>query len=128
MSKIFIKKINHMKKQLGQWGENLAAAFLIKKGYQLLAKNWRTRFGEVDLVMRQGETNVFVEVKTRRGLGFGYPEDALSAAKLEKLECACEDYLASHNLANDWRLDCLAIIGDPHLGIKDIQHIEGWQA
>jgi len=113
-------------KNLGKWGEETAASFLLKKGYQLIDKNWRTREGEIDLVMRDGSTLVFVEVKTRSNKNFGYPEEALSEKKLEHLVSAGEQFLQNYGGDPDYRIDCVAIIGRPH-GPVEIEHILGIQ-
>ncbi len=66
------------RQRLGRWGEGVAATHLEAHGYTILARNWRCAAGEIDLVARDGETLVFVEVKTRRGRAYGAPEEALT--------------------------------------------------
>src|SRR5690606_10776232 len=73
------------RRSLGRWGENLAANHLAAEGLTIIERNWRCRDGEIDLVARDGETFVFVEVKTRRGRDFGAPEEALTPRKAQKL-------------------------------------------
>jgi len=114
-----------MGQRLGQWGEERAAAFLINKGYELLDTNWRSRPGEIDLVMKDGEEIVFVEVKTRRGLGFGYPEEAINDKKIASLVEVCEKYINEKGIDLDWRLDVVAVIGDEKTGAQNIEHIQG---
>jgi putative endonuclease len=92
------KKYN---KKLGAFGEDLAANFLMKKGYKLIEKNWRIVEGEIDLIMKKEQELVFVEVKTRASRTFGFGEDAVSAIKLAKIKNAIEAYLVT---AED---DCL---------------------
>ena len=70
---------------LGKQGEDLAAEYLQKKGYRILQRNFRCRRGELDLVALQGRTLVFVEVKTRRGLQFGEPREAVTQTKQQHL-------------------------------------------
>ncbi|MDP9485252.1 MAG: YraN family protein, partial [Actinomycetota bacterium] len=69
----------------GEWGERLALRYLVERGYELIERNYRTRHGEIDLVMRQGTTLVFVEVKLRRGTGFGGPLEAVTTRKQDTL-------------------------------------------
>jgi len=103
--------------ELGRWGENLAADFLIKQGYTIIAKNVRTPYGELDLIAQQpvksrpGEsTIVFVEVKTRRSRTFGYPEESVTTSKQEHLISAALHYLQDNpDLESDWRVDVIAI-------------------
>ncbi|HOU41061.1 MAG TPA: YraN family protein, partial [Promineifilum sp.] len=73
------------RRRLGNWGEGVAAVQLEAKGYAIVARNWRCAVGEIDLVARDGETLVFVEVKTRRGRAYGAPEEALTPRKAQKL-------------------------------------------
>ena len=79
---------------LGRWGENQAADHLTAAGYSLVARNWRCRGGEIDLIFRDGETVVFVEVKTRRGRAYGAPEEALTPHKAQKLLDLGQQYVA----------------------------------
>ena len=72
-------------KRLGDRGEEAAAKFLANKGYKILARQFRTPLGELDLVARDGGTLVFVEVKTRRSLRFGLPSDAVGVTKQRKI-------------------------------------------
>ena len=111
---------------LGKWGEETAASFLMDKGYKLIEKNWRTRQGEIDLVMQDGASLVFVEVKTRSTKNFGYPEESLTQEKLEHLTSACEQFLQTYGRDPDYRIDCVAIIGRPD-GPVEIEHILGIQ-
>ncbi len=98
------------RQKLGRWGETLAADYLTQKGYVLLERNARTPYGELDLVMRQGEATVFVEVKTRASPLFGLPEESITSRKQAHLLNAAQAYLQSHpEMAGDWRVDVVAI-------------------
>ncbi len=79
---------------LGRRGEEAAAEFLIGRGMQVVTRNWRCRHGELDIVAREGATMVFCEVKTRRGLGYGSPLAAITAAKQARLRTLVGHYLA----------------------------------
>jgi putative endonuclease len=70
---------------LGAHGEDLAVRYLQGKGLRVLERNWRCRFGEIDVVARDGETVAFIEVKTRRGLGYGYPIEAVTTQKQRRI-------------------------------------------
>ena len=70
----------------GAWGEDLALRYLIQHGYKLLERNYRTRRGEIDLIVRKDDTLVFVEVKLRRGSGYGDPLEAVTPTN--KMPCA----------------------------------------
>lgn len=71
--------------QLGAFGEDLAAEFLASIGMTVLERNWRCRYGELDLIARDGAVLVFVEVKTRTGLGYGSPAEAVTPAKADRI-------------------------------------------
>ncbi|WP_353828219.1 YraN family protein [Agromyces sp. SYSU T0242] len=71
--------------ELGRRGERLAAEHLEARGMRVLERNWRCRHGEIDLVVRDGDETVFVEVKTRSGDGYGHPFEAITARKLARL-------------------------------------------
>lgn len=79
--------------ELGVRGEDEAARFLKKQGYRILERNFRSRLGEIDIVARDGDTIVFVEVKTRSGDSFGSPKDALSKSKMRRITRGSMDYL-----------------------------------
>ena len=72
-------------KELGKVGEEAALGYLKERGYEIIEQNYRSRFGEIDLVARTGEELVLVEVKTRRGKGFGSPMEAITHRKKQRL-------------------------------------------
>jgi putative endonuclease len=78
---------------LGRRGEMLARDYLIQRGYLLLAENFRTRLGEIDLILRQGRTLVFVEVKTRRSIVHGHPFEAVTPRKQAQLSRVALEYM-----------------------------------
>ena len=97
-------------KQLGRWGEEYAAVHLQSMGYELVARNWRCEYGEIDLVARHEGVWVFVEVKARRTDDFGTPQEAVTPDKQRRLLEVAQVYLAEHDLADvDWRIDVVAI-------------------
>jgi putative transposase len=98
------------RRQLGDAGENLAAAALEKQGYKILERNYMAPIGEIDLVARQGQTLVIVEVKTRKSTRFGSPQEAVSVAKQVKLQRLAEYYLQQKGLGEtSIRFDVVAI-------------------
>lgn len=102
------------KKQIGQWGENRAAEFLQEKGYEIIARNQRTPYGELDLVVRSADEIIFVEVKTRTSRRYGYPEEAVTPRKREHLLNAIACFLQEHpEWEQPWRVDVIAIEGNP---------------
>jgi putative endonuclease len=98
------------KDQIGFQGEQIASQFLVDQGYAIRARNWRVREGELDIVAEEDGIIVFVEVKTRRSRKYGYPEEAITAAKRRRLLKAAFAYLEEHQLLDrEWRFDVIAI-------------------
>lgn len=99
--------------QLGLDGEDLAAAELERHGYEILERRYRTPHGEIDLVARDGECLVFVEVKTRSGAAFGDPEEAVTDSKQHRIVWMATDYLARHGLEESLcRFDVVSVAAD----------------
>jgi len=106
---------------LGGRGEELAAAFLVRRGYQVLARNYRTPHGEVDLIARQGGCLVFIEVKTRRSESFGLPQEAVHPAKQEKLRAVAAHFLQEQGLEEvPVRFDVVAVLLTPRGPVIDL--------
>lgn len=98
------------RKEFGNNGEELAATYLQNKGYNLLQKQWRCVFGEIDIVCEQDQTLVFVEVKSRRDDSYGYPEDSVTRTKRKHLAACAEEYLVEFHKGDvPWRVDVVAI-------------------
>lgn len=98
--------------QLGHQGEQIAQQFLYNKGFDLLDTNWRYKHVEIDIVARDKNTLVFVEVKTRSGDEFGSPLDALSSKKIENLIEAASAYLDQFDEDLEWRFDAIGIVSN----------------
>ncbi|NMB48191.1 YraN family protein [Candidatus Kuenenbacteria bacterium] len=108
----------------GKIGETIAEKYLKENNYNILAKNYYTRWGEIDIVARD-ETNeelVFVEVKMRQSKTCGYPEEAVDDYKLERMEEAAGIYLEKFGLEDKYRFDCLAIEREISRGKVEIKH------
>lgn len=95
-----IAQKNFYKKLLGHAGEVKAAEFLKEKKYKILARNFRTRIGEIDIIAEDGDTVVFVEVKTRSDDSFGSPSEAVGYKKREKYFMVAEEYLLKEGREN----------------------------
>jgi putative endonuclease len=110
--------------RLGQSGEGLARRHLERKGYVFVAANWRCRAGELDLVMRDGDALVFVEVKTRHGEGAGRAEEGISYAKGQRILAAAEWFVAEHPVLEPafWRVDLVAITLDRRGAVERVTH------
>jgi putative endonuclease len=116
---------NNRRQQVGRWGEQVAARFLEEKGYTILARNWWTPHGEIDLIAEKGGQVIFIEVKTRTGLGFGLPEESVTQAKQAHLLAAVAHYWQERAEAEkDWQVDVVAVVGSPNGGEIEVKHFE----
>ena len=115
------------RRELGQRGEAVAAAHLRRSGLRVVARNWRCRQGELDVVALDGEQLVVVEVKARRSLGQGHPAEAVTPVKAARLRRLSAAFLAAHpGLPGraEVRVDVVAVVfrrGRPAL----LQHLRG---
>jgi putative endonuclease len=100
---------NH-KQQLGKEGEDIAAAHLIKEGYKILARNYRSGRSEIDIIAMKEDILIIVEVKTRETDAYGNPEEAVGTSKVNILAQGAEDYMLNKDLYNDVRYDVISII------------------
>ena len=114
------------RRRLGAFGERLAAAHLEAKGYRIRARNYRCREGEIDIVAQDGDTLVFVEVRTRRGDALGGPAESVTATKEARLVTAATSYVqALAQPPPDQRIDVVAIQLSLGGRLLSIDHIEG---
>ena len=102
------------RQSLGRWGETIAARYLSKQGYTIIEHNARTSYGELDLIARQGDVLVFIEVKTRASRSLGPPEISVTKTKQAHLLSGAKAYLQERpHLQYDWRIDVIAILRLP---------------
>jgi putative endonuclease len=102
------------RQHIGRWGEQVAEAYLLKSGLELVGRNVRTASGEIDLVMSSNEGLVFVEVKTRTNDSYGMPEAALTETKQTHLLAAAQEFLQTlPEPIPAWRVDVVAVRGKP---------------
>lgn len=97
-------------KQTGKRGEDLAAAHLSTKGYDILERNFSNKFGEIDIIAQDGATIVFTEVKTKVGTDFGLPEEMVGSGKLQRIRHMATLYL--NGIETRCRIDVVAIVLD----------------
>ncbi len=107
----------------GKKGEDIAADYLVRKGYAIIERNWRNCHKEIDIIAKDNETLVIVEVKTRRSDMYGSPDEAVSEHKQQLLIAAANAYIEQNNLDCDTRFDIISIIL-PKYGEPQIEHIE----
>jgi putative endonuclease len=96
--------------QIGADGETLVTSYLQSKGVTVIARNWRIKSGEIDLVAREGDTLLFVEVKSRTSGKFGHPLEAIGPEKAFRLQRLALAWIATHDQwGTDYRIDCAAV-------------------
>jgi putative endonuclease len=109
--------------ELGAWGEEIAANYLQRQGYQILERDWKSGHRDLDLIAMDNDTLVFVEVKTRRDRIFTDPEMAVDYQKIRNLQQAANHYVKYKQIDNDIRFDLITVVG--MIGeTPDIEHIK----
>lgn len=108
--------------QLGKKGEQLAVDFLLKKGYAIVARNYRFDKAEVDIIAKKGDTLAIIEVKTRSTSDFGNPQDFVKPKQIQRLVKAVDEYVTVNELDVDVRFDIIAIVKDKQE--FSIEHLE----
>jgi putative endonuclease len=117
-----------LRHRLGRAGERAAAEHLERLGYEVLARNHRTRFGEIDLIAYDGTTLVFCEVKSRRAGAAAFPFDALGRAKRAQVRTVAAAWLAQASdrpRSAELRFDAIAVTFDAHGRLATLDHLEG---
>jgi len=110
-------------KLLGKRGEKVAVRFLERQGYTILARNYRFKRAEIDIIAQKQNLMLFIEVKLRSSTRFGFPEEAVSEAQAARIALAAEEYLETHDCGNQLiRFDILAVspVGNTFL----VEHFE----
>jgi putative endonuclease len=101
----------NLRQNLGRYGEERAAGYLVERGYEIIDKNWHSSSGEIDLVARDKNLLVFVEVKTRSGAGFGHPFEAITKEKVSRMRRLAAEWLAAKQVFGlQVRLDAIAVL------------------
>jgi UPF0102 protein HMPREF0645_2083 len=113
---------------LGKWGEQYVEAFLRRKGYIILERDWRhgRSLCDIDLICKTADqtTIVFVEVKTRSADDITLPEDAVTLNKMRRLGHSADNYVKMNNITEDLRFDIVALVGNSNDDEPQINHIE----
>jgi putative endonuclease len=98
------------RRETGAMGEKIACNFLGNNGYRIIETNYRCREGEIDIVAQHREVLVFVEVRTKKSLTYGTPEESITYTKMQHLRAVAEHYEQHHvDLPPQWRIDVVAI-------------------
>lgn len=114
-----------MKSQsVGQIGEDYAAKFLTSRGHKIVARNFHSRYGEIDLISFKEEELFFSEVKTRRSITFGLPEESFTQHKRSKILKTIYHFLQEKKIFCSWKLQLIAIELDQNNQLKSLKHFK----
>ncbi|RPJ50046.1 MAG: YraN family protein [Methanobacteriota archaeon] len=96
--------------RIGKWGEDAVAAYLAERSYEIIVRNARTPYGEIDIVTKQGDITIFIEVKTLTSSRNFFPEQNVTARKRGHM-LACAEHYAAENAIDHWQIDVVAVEG-----------------
>lgn len=111
------------KDELGIRGERIAERHLVARGMVVIERNWRCSQGEIDLVLRDGDETVFVEVKTRSSIAYGHPLEAITVQKLARLRRLAHAWAAAHPGTGRIRIDAVGVVA-PRRAPATVEHLE----
>ncbi|MDP1571478.1 MAG: YraN family protein [Vicinamibacterales bacterium] len=125
-----LPRMTEARQAMGKFGEELACAALESRGYALIERRYRTRFGEIDIVAQDGETLVFVEVKARQDGSYGDPSEAVTLRKQQRLVAMATEYLHHHRREDaPCRFDVVSVlvgVGAPAVEVIPDAFRPGW--
>ena len=115
--------LSDFRKQVGNKGESLAEDYIKRKGYNIIQRNYRCRLGEIDIIAKDDDTIVFIEVRTKQNENFGTPQDSVTSTKMSKISKTALSFIHEKNLSGfSYRFDFIAITFSQ--GKPNIEHIE----
>jgi putative endonuclease len=122
---VAVPSTQQQRSALGRYGEDIATRHLVESGMVVLARNWRCPHGEIDVVARDGRTLVVCEVKTRRGLDYGTPLEAVTARKMVRLRRLATEWLDEAGFdPPDVRIDVVSVLVRTQ-GAAVVEHLRG---
>jgi putative endonuclease len=110
--------------ETGRLGEEIARKHLEQKGYKIIEQNYKTKYGEIDLIARKGKELIFVEVRTKKGENYGLPEDTINKKKLKKIWLNTKAYMAIKKWRGLSRIDAICVVLKEDNSIKRLDHYE----
>ena len=110
-------------KELGDDGEKRACQYLLNAGYEIIERNWRTKAGELDIIVFKDDTLVFVEVKTRKTDICGHPMEAITKSKYNHIKQGLYIYLQENPQYKKFRIDAVSVLLKPELKIEHLKNI-----
>lgn len=115
-----------LRKLFGQWGEDAASLHLKKQGMKIVERNYRNRIGEIDIIAKDGETLVFIEVKSRKSRAFGEPTEAVTVRKQQQILRVAQAYLVKHGgIDRAVRFDVVSIVSGKQLTVEHVKNAFG---
>lgn len=108
-------------REIGDFGESVVADFLQRHGHDLLERNYRNRFGEIDIIVKKGGKLRFVEVKTRKSINYGYPSEAVNLKKQKRIINSAKIYISKNKMDN---MDIYFDVAEVYLSEKKINYIQ----
>jgi len=111
------------RRALGRRGEDAACDFLSRQGFTIVERNWRSRAGEIDAIAVKGGLMVFVEVKSRKSMAFGEPEESVTPRKAGRIRRLAGEYLSSHRCQAEVRFDVISVMMDARGEPVGLRHI-----
>ncbi|MEQ9424385.1 MAG: YraN family protein [Cyclobacteriaceae bacterium] len=108
-------------KKIGDWGEEKAAEYLVERGYKIVDRNYRYSRGEIDIIALKANLLIFIEVKTRSNISYGYPEDFVDDKKAEWVYKVADQYVHEIDWQGGIRFDVISILKNPSV---EIRHFE----
>ncbi|CAM4254893.1 YraN family protein [Saccharibacillus endophyticus] len=124
-SAVHKKVASPTRKDKGRAAEEAATSYLQRQGWRIIERNWSCRSGELDIVAEQGEILLFVEVRSRSGLGYGMPAESIDARKIGQVRRTAEVYLHRFGVSDrQIRFDAVAVMLGRNLEIRSLEHIE----
>ena len=108
----------------GRIGEQLAKEYLLKNNYEIIDENYKTKYGEIDLIFEKNNQLVFVEVRTKKNETFGSPEESLDKKKLRKILLNAKSYISIKKWQKESRIDAICIVLNNNNSINRLNHYE----
>ncbi|MBN2169205.1 MAG: YraN family protein [Actinobacteria bacterium] len=112
------------RQRLGNAGEEVACGYLANNGLEILDRNWRTKSGELDIIVRDGAAIVFVEVKTRLNKAYGEPEESITRKKTERIRRLALAYMSESGLKGEMRFDVISVLPDDTGEDWSVRHLK----
>lgn len=106
-------------------GEKAAREYLENRGYRIIEQNYRTKYSEIDLIVKKEDFLVFVEVRTKTSNNFVSPEESINQKKLNKLYWNAEHYVGIKKWPGQYRVDAICIVLNPDKSVEKLEHYEG---